>query len=81
MARAPVSKTGGWGFDSLHSCHKQAIIPIFIRQELRVLGFFVVLDESFPLTYRNNSAKKTKFLTAGIPHEIVPILSTSGARN
>ena len=20
MARAPVSKTGGWGFDSLHSC-------------------------------------------------------------
>jgi len=46
-----------------------------------VLGLFVVLDESFPLTYRNNSAKKTKFLTAGIPHEIVPILSTSGARN
>jgi hypothetical protein len=22
MARAPVSKTGGWGFESLHSCHK-----------------------------------------------------------
>jgi hypothetical protein len=21
MARAPVSKTGGWGFESLHSCH------------------------------------------------------------
>jgi hypothetical protein len=20
MARAPVSKTGGWGFESLHSC-------------------------------------------------------------
>ena len=20
MARAPVSKTGGWGFKSLHSC-------------------------------------------------------------
>ena len=24
MARAPVSKTGGWGFESLHSC--QAIL-------------------------------------------------------
>jgi hypothetical protein len=23
MARAPVSKTGGWGFESLHSCHSQ----------------------------------------------------------
>jgi hypothetical protein len=21
MARAPVSKTGGWGFEPLHSCH------------------------------------------------------------
>src|SRR5438309_12120865 len=21
LARAPVSKTGGWGFESLHSCH------------------------------------------------------------
>ena len=24
MARAPVSKTGGWGFESLHSCQIQA---------------------------------------------------------
>jgi hypothetical protein len=23
MARAPVSKTGGWGFESLHSCHRR----------------------------------------------------------
>jgi hypothetical protein len=23
MARAPVSKTGGWGFESLHSCQFQ----------------------------------------------------------
>ena len=22
LARAPVSKTGGWGFESLHSCHR-----------------------------------------------------------
>jgi hypothetical protein len=22
MARAPVSKTGGWGFESLHSCQR-----------------------------------------------------------
>ncbi len=24
LARAPVSKTGGWGFESLHSCHAAA---------------------------------------------------------
>ena len=24
MARAPVSKTGGWGFESLHSCQGPA---------------------------------------------------------
>ena len=23
MARAPVSKTGGWGFESLHSCQSE----------------------------------------------------------
>ena len=22
LARAPVSKTGGWGFESLHSCQR-----------------------------------------------------------
>ena len=26
MARAPVSKTGGWGFESLHSC-QAAVTP------------------------------------------------------
>ena len=26
MARAPVSKTGGWGFESLHSCQGQHFI-------------------------------------------------------
>ena len=25
MARAPVSKTGGWGFESLHSCQRAAL--------------------------------------------------------
>jgi hypothetical protein len=29
MARAPVSKTGGWGFESLHSC--QASFGPFAR--------------------------------------------------
>ena len=28
MARAPVSKTGGWGFESLHSCHRKNILLI-----------------------------------------------------
>ena len=26
MARAPVSKTGGWGFESLHSCQVQGSV-------------------------------------------------------
>jgi hypothetical protein len=25
MARAPVSKTGGWGFESLHSCQASVL--------------------------------------------------------
>ena len=29
MARAPVSKTGGWGFESLHSCQVGPLIHIF----------------------------------------------------
>jgi hypothetical protein len=28
MARAPVSKTGGWGFESLHSCQPLQESPI-----------------------------------------------------
>jgi hypothetical protein len=28
MARAPVSKTGGWGFESLHSCQVGANVLI-----------------------------------------------------
>jgi hypothetical protein len=28
MARAPVSKTGGWGFESLHSCQVGLVIDI-----------------------------------------------------
>ena len=28
MARAPVSKTGGWGFEFLHSCHFQSSISV-----------------------------------------------------
>ena len=31
MARAPVSKTGGWGFESLHSCQAdRAYISMYI---------------------------------------------------
>ena len=26
MARAPVSKTGGWGFESLHSCQRFQVV-------------------------------------------------------
>ena len=31
MARAPVSKTGGWGFESLHSCHPIKKMAIYGR--------------------------------------------------
>jgi hypothetical protein len=32
MARAPVSKTGGWGFESLHSCqYNQALNAAAVR--------------------------------------------------
>jgi tripartite-type tricarboxylate transporter receptor subunit TctC len=37
MARAPVSKTGGWGFESLHSCQAK----VFYRQRVsrrRLIG-------------------------------------------
>jgi hypothetical protein len=30
MARAPVSKTGGWGFESLHSCHDFPRVALFL---------------------------------------------------
>ena len=29
MARAPVSKTGGWGFESLHSCQARSHAAIW----------------------------------------------------
>jgi hypothetical protein len=41
MARAPVSKTGGWGFESLHSCH--------FSHQYRYLGLARVSDY-WPLT-------------------------------
>jgi hypothetical protein len=31
LARAPVSKTGGWGFESLHSCQRMAKYLILFR--------------------------------------------------
>jgi hypothetical protein len=34
MARAPVSKTGGWGFESLHSCQALAAV----RPEQKTAG-------------------------------------------
>jgi hypothetical protein len=29
LVRAPVSKTGGWGFESLHSC-QAAVAPFYL---------------------------------------------------
>jgi hypothetical protein len=33
MARAPVSKTGGWGFESLHSCQAGPDLGHWIKSE------------------------------------------------
>ena len=40
MARAPVSKTGGWGFESLRSCHLKVSFmkPFKFIQEVRREG-------------------------------------------
>jgi hypothetical protein len=41
MARAPVSKTGGWGFESLHSCQSQGAE---IRYQVSENGRFLIPD-------------------------------------
>ena len=44
MARAPVSKTGGWGFESLHSCqlHPRRALPLGIKlAKPLILGYFL----------------------------------------
>ncbi len=41
MARAPVSKTGGWGFESLHSCQSW-------RAGIGVPGIILFLIPNFP---------------------------------
>ncbi len=33
MARAPVSKTGGWGFESLHSCQGKSMTYLNASRE------------------------------------------------
>ena len=33
MARAPVSKTGGWGFESLHSCQQPQTLTTRAREQ------------------------------------------------
>jgi preprotein translocase subunit SecE len=46
LARAPVSKTGGWGFETLHPCHGAPLLgpalfhlpPAKVRKEI-VLAF------------------------------------------
>jgi hypothetical protein len=35
MARAPVSKTGGWGFESLHSCQKIKELALVSQSDRR----------------------------------------------
>ena len=43
IGRAPVSKTGGWGFDSLRSCHNEEFMknPIKFIQEVKQEAFKV----------------------------------------
>src|SRR3954453_5900718 len=39
LARAPVSKTGGWGFESLHSCQRIQILTASFQTAQIILGF------------------------------------------
>ena len=46
MARAPVSKTGGWGFESLHSC--QRFRAFSFERNWNAMGLGPKLDHNHP---------------------------------
>ena len=49
MARAPVSKTGGWGFESLHSCQVSLIaIVVFRVHEVSATNHLLPFCYHFP---------------------------------
>ena len=63
MARAPVSKTGGWGFESLHSCQAKVF-----RQESVCRRSFIRFAGAAPLLIlagrgaRSQAARTVKFV-------------------
>ncbi len=46
MARAPVSKTGGWGFESLHSCHPGKTRAMLAMAVFLALGSTAAMAQS-----------------------------------
>ena len=48
MARAPVSKTGGWGFESLHSCQRYQALSGLIRaiRQAKYTAKYTILKRS-----------------------------------
>jgi hypothetical protein len=61
MARAPVSKTGGWGFESLHSCQVGKIANNF-----KVVATFVHRRCHFELAQRSRCPITPLLVTAAL---------------
>src|ERR1700741_904420 len=59
-ARAPVSKTGGWGFESLHSCHSGGGTANRTNRGIRV-GFFWAKAERPRFWHRRTMASTSPF--------------------
>jgi preprotein translocase subunit SecE len=60
LARAPVSKTGGWGFETLHPCQRPAEHAIFHPTQLWGLENNVAVDPAkFVREVRSEMARVT----------------------
>jgi tripartite-type tricarboxylate transporter receptor subunit TctC len=63
MARAPVSKTGGWGFESLHSCQA----PLSRRHLLRLSAGLTALSLALPVAEHEAYAQVPKAIRFIVP--------------
>src|SRR5207244_11185320 len=63
MARAPVSKTGGWGFESLHSCQA----PLSRRHLVRLGAGLASLSLALPAAEREAWSQVPKTIRFIVP--------------
>ena len=63
MARAPVSKTGGWGFESLHSCQA----PLSRRHLLRLSAALPAQGLALPVAQQEAYAQVPKSIRFIVP--------------